>query len=426
MSLALAVQHWPVEKLIPYATNARTHSDEQIAQIAASIAEFGFVNPVLVGPDGVLIAGHARLLAARKLGMVEVPVIILEHLTKTQRRALALADNRLPLNAGWDEELLRLELEALREDDFNLDLIGFSDQELESLLTEPHQIASDGDEDAAPEPPEAPVTARGDLWILGRHRLLVGDATAVTQVEKLMAGEKAAMVWTDPPYNIDYEGRTKDKLRIQNDSLGDEFFDFLRAACANLIAASEGAIYICMSSSELHTLYRAFTEAGGHWSTFIIWGKNHFTLGWGDYRRQYEPLLYGWPEGSKHYWCGARDQGDLWLIDRPAANRDHPTMKPLELVERALANNSRKGDVVLDLFGGSGTTMIACERLGRQARLMEIDPRYADVIIRRWMEFAGKAAVLEGDGRTFEEVTAERGKEKKAPPIDQATPADNA
>ena len=305
----LQVVHWPVEKLIPFATNARTHSDEQVAQIAASIAEFGFVSPVLVGPDGVLIAGHARLLAARKLGMTEVPVIVLEHLTKTQRRALALADNRLPLNAGWDEELLRLELEALREEDFNLDLLGFSDQELEGLLTD--QTAGAGDEDVAPEPPEAPVTAPGDLWILGRHRLLVGNATVVTDVERLMAGEKAAMVWTDPPYNIDYEGRTKDRLRIQNDSLGDDFHGFLRAACANLIGRSEGAIYICMSSSELHTLYRAFTEAGGHWSTFIIWGKNHFTLGWGDYRRQYEPLLYGWPEGAKHYWCGARDQGDL-------------------------------------------------------------------------------------------------------------------
>ncbi len=405
----LQVVHWPVEKLIPYGRNARTHSEEQIAQIAASIAEFGWTNPILVGPDGIIIAGHARLLAARKLGLAEVPVIVLEHLTKTQRRALVIADNQLTITgSGWDEELLRLELEELREEDFNLDLLGFSDEEMENLLTESEITAGNGDEDVAPEPPEAPVTAPGDLWILGRHRLLVGDATVATDVERLMAGEKAAMVFTDPPYNIDYEGRTKDKLRIQNDSLGDEFFDFLMAACANLIAVAEGAIYICMSSSELHTLYRAFTESGGHWSTFIIWGKNHFTLGWGDYRRQYEPLLYGWPEGAKHYWCGARDQGDLWLIDRPAANRDHPTMKPVELVERALANNSRKGDLVLDLFGGSGTTMIACERLGRRARLMEIDPRYADVIIRRWAEFAGGRATLDGDGRGFEEIAGER------------------
>jgi DNA modification methylase len=409
MKLDLQVERWPIEKLIPFATNARTHTEGQVAQIAASIVEFGWTNPILVGPDGVLVAGHARLLAARKLGLAEVPVIVLGHLTKTQRRALVIADNQLTISgSGWDEQLLRLELAALHEDDFNLDLLGFSDQELESFLAEPHGIGGSGDEDVTPEPPEAPVTMPGDLWTLGRHRLLVGDATAVTDVEKLMAGEKAAMVWTDPPYNIDYEGRTKDKLRIQNDSLGDEFFDFLRAACANLIAASEGAIYICMSSSELHTLYRAFTEAGGHWSTFIIWGKNHFTLGWGDYRRQYEPILYGWPEGSKHYWCGARDQGDLWLIDRPAANRDHPTMKPVELVERALANNSRKGDVVLDVFGGSGTMMIACERLGRQARLMEIDPRYADVSIRRWVEFAGGKATLDGDGRSFEEIRDER------------------
>jgi len=396
-----------IERLIPYARNPRTHSEEQVAEIAASMVEFGWTSPILVDRHNVVIAGHARLAAARKLGLAEVPVIVLDHLSDAQRRALVIADNKLALNAGWDDEMLRVEMEALREEDFNLDLLGFSDQELQGLLAEP-ESAGNGDEDVAPEPPEAPVTAPGDLWILGRHRLLVGDATAVTDVAKLMAGEKAAMAFTDPPYNIDYEGRTKDKLRIQNDSLGDDFYGFLRAACANLIVAAEGAIYICMSSSELHTLYRAFTEAGGHWSTFIIWGKNHFTLGWGDYRRQYEPLLYGWPEGAKHYWCGARDQGDLWLIDRPAANRDHPTMKPVELVERALNNNSRKGDLVLDLFGGSGTTMIACERLGRRARLMEIDPRYADVIIRRWMEFSGGKAALDGDGRSFEEIRDER------------------
>jgi len=410
----LQVVRWPVEKLIPYARNARTHSDEQVAQIAASIAEFDWTNPILAGADGVLIAGHARLLAARKLGMTEVPVIVLDHLTETQRRALVLADNRLALNAGWDEEMLRVELAALEEDDFNLELVGFSDDELKDLLAEPEPQSTAGltDDDAAPERPEVAISVPGDIWVLGDHRLLCGDATQMDAVEKVLAGGLADMVFTDPPYNVNYGSTMKDKLRgkkrkIANDNLGDGFEQFIRDACVSMLAVTKGAIYICMSSSELDTLKKAFREAGGHWSTFLIWAKNTFTIGRSDYQRQYEPILYGWKEGTDHYWCGARDQGDLWFIKKPFSNDLHPTMKPVELVERAIGNSSKGRDTVLDPFGGSGSTLIACEKTGRQARLIELEPKYCDVIVRRWQEFTGKEAKLD-DGRSVTDAAAQR------------------
>jgi len=411
----LQVVTWPVDRLIPYARNARTHSDEQVAQIAASIAEFGWTNPILAGSDGIIIAGHARLLAARKLGMTEVPVIVLDHLTETQRRALVLADNRLALNAGWDEEMLRVELESIRDDGFDLELTGFSDDELEDLLREPEQVvAGNTDEDSVPEAPETAVTVPGDVWLLGDHRLLCGDATQLEAVEKVLAGGLADMVFTDPPYNVNYGATMKDKLRgkkrkIANDDLGEGFEQFLRDACVNMLAVTKGAVYISMSSSELHTLHKAFAAAGGHWSTFVIWAKNTFTMGRSDYQRQYEPILYGWKEGTDHYWCGARDQGDVWFVKKPVSNDLHPTMKPVELVERAIRNSSKNRDTVFDPFGGSGSTLIACEKAGRQARLIELEPKYCDVIIRRWQEFTGRDAILDGAGRTFAEIVNERG-----------------
>jgi DNA modification methylase len=405
------IEHWPMDKLLPYARNARQHSDEQIAQIAASIAEFGFVNPCLVGADGVLVAGHGRLAAARKLGLSTVPVVVLDHLTPTQRRALVLADNRLAELSTWDDALLRIELEALQDEGFDLDLTGFDADALAELLAgEEPEHEGQTEDDAVPEMPEEPVSKPGDVWRLGPHRLVCGDATAAEAYAQLFPdGERADMVFTDPPYNVNYANSVKDKLRgkhrpILNDALGAGFHDFLYDALSLLVAHTRGAIYVAMSSSELDTLQAAFRSAGGHWSTFIIWAKNTFTLGRADYQRQYEPILYGWPEGAERHWCGDRDQGDVWQIKKPQKNDLHPTMKPVELVERAIRNSSRPGDVVLDPFGGSGTTLIAAEKSGRVARLIELDPKYADVIVRRWQDWTGKQTTRESDGLAFDQA----------------------
>ncbi|OAN53018.1 DNA methylase N-4 [Paramagnetospirillum marisnigri] len=406
------VEHWSIDRLIPYGRNARTHSDGQVAQIAASMVEFGWTNPVLADSKGNVIAGHGRLAAAKSLGLDTVPVVILDHLTEAQRRAYILADNKLALNAGWDEETLAAELHALNGDGYDLGVIGFSDEELDALMA-PLDDEGDGQgdetgEDEVPEPPADPVTRPGDLWILGQHRLLCGDSTILADVEKVLGGPPANMCFTDSPYNVDYgaPGKGGKGRRILNDALGGGFKQFLYDVCVNILAVTKGAVYMCMSSSELHTLQSAFLEAGGHWSTFIIWAKNTFTLGRSDYQRQYEPILYGWKEGGGHYWCGARDQGDVWSINKPARNDLHPTMKPVELVERAIGNSSRENEIILDPFGGSGTTLIACERMGRQARLLELDPKYVDVIVLRWQEQTGEAAILDGDGRCFDDIAA--------------------
>ena len=406
-AMARRIELWPLDRLVPYSRNARTHSAEQVAQIAASIVEFGFTNPILVDSADGIIAGHGRLLAARQLEMPEVPVVVLDHLSEVQRRAYIVADNKLALNAGWDDALLREALEELKDEDFDLGLVGFDDAELEALFAGEEQPGKT-DEDAAPEVQVEVVSVPGDVWIMGDHRLLCGDATKLEAVEQVLAGGLADMVFTDPPYGVAYVGKTAKKLTIANDALGGKFYEFLRDASANMLAVTKGAIYICMSSSELHTLFRAFTDAGGHWSTFVIWAKHHFTLGRSDYQRMYEPILYGWKEGTDHFWCGARDQGDVWFIKRPMANLEHPTMKPVELVERAIRNSSKGRDTVLDPFGGSGTTLIACEKSSRQARLIELDPKYCDVIIRRFQEFTGKVATLEATGAAFglQEVAA--------------------
>jgi DNA modification methylase len=392
----LAIEYRPLDSLIAYARNARTHSDTQVTEIANSINEWGFINPVLIAEDGTLIAGHGRVLAARKLGMTELPTITLTGLSETQRRALALADNRIPMNAGWDAKLLALELKDLQDSGFELELLGFSGDELQKYTGD--NSAGLTDEDAVPEAPVDPVTKPGDVYVLDNHRLLCGDSTVMANVEKVLDGALADMVFTDPPYNVNYANTAKDKMRgknraILNDDLGEGFEKFLYDACVNMLTVCKGAIYICMSSSELHTLQKSFVAAGGKWSTFVIWAKNTFTLGRADYQRQYEPILYGWKQGIDHFWCGARNQGDVWFVNKPIKNDLHPTMKPVELVERAVQNSSKSRDIVLDCFGGSGTTLIACEKLGRQARLIELDPKYCDVIVKRWEAFTGKTAV---------------------------------
>jgi DNA modification methylase len=409
--LSTHIERWPTAKLIPYARNARTHSEEQVAQIAASIVEFGFTSPVLAGSDGVIVAGHGRLAAAQKLGLETVPVVVLDHLPPTQRRALIIADNRIAENAGWVDAMLRIELQSLQEDGFNLDITGFDADALAEIMAG-EETTADGqtDEDVVPELSETPISRLGDVWLLGSHRLLCGDSTDVAIYPLLMAGENAAMVFTDPPYGVNYANSAKDKLRgthrpILNDNLGEDFEPFLKAALTPMLAHCEGAIYIAMSSSELDTLQQAFRAAGGKWSTFIIWAKNTFTLGRADYQRQYEPILYGWPEGKSRHWCGDRDQGDVWNIKKPQKNDLHPTMKPVELVERAIRNSSRPGDTVLDPFGGSGTTLIAAEKSGRVARLIELDPKYVDVIVRRWQDYTGAQAIRQSDGVAFDTLS---------------------
>jgi DNA modification methylase len=396
--LSTHIERWPTDKLVPYARNARTHSEEQVAQIAASIVEFGFTNPILAGSDGVIVAGHGRLAAAQKLGLDTVPVVVLDHLTPTQRRALIIADNRIAENAGWDDAMLRIELQSLQEDGFNLDITGFDADALAEIMAgDETTVDGQTDDDAVPEVSATPISRPGDVWELGKHRLVCGDATDPKSYEQLMADGQADMVFTDPPYNVDYANSAKDKMRgkdrpILNDNLGDGFYDFLLAALKPMLDRCAGATYIAMSSSELDTLQQAFRAAGGKWSTFIIWAKNTFTLGRADYQRQYEPILYGWKDGADHYWCGARDQGDVWHIKKPHKNDLHPTMKPVELVERAIRNSSRPGDIVLDPFGGSGTTLIAAEKTGRIGWLLELDPKYVDVIVKRWEAFTGRKA----------------------------------
>lgn len=403
------IQMVAVASLIPYARNARTHSDEQVAQIAASIAEFGFTNPILTDGDLGVIAGHGRLAAARKLGLTQVPVIELTHLSAIQKKAYILADNRIAANAGWDDELLSVELAELQDAGFDLELMGFGDEEIELLLNGEANTTGLTEDDAVPDVPVDPVSKTGDVWLMGQHRLLCGDSTVLTDVERVMNGQLADMAFTDPPYNVDYGNNAKDKMRgkdrrIMNDALGDGFYQFLYDACVNILIVTKGACYVCMSSSELHTLQRAWLDAGGKWSTFVIWAKNTFTLGRADYQRQYEPILYGWKEGVKHFWCGDRDQSDIWNYNKPRVNDLHPTMKPVELVERAIKNSSKTRDIVLDLFGGSGTTLIACEKTNRQARLIELDPKYVDVIVKRWEDYTGLKATRESDGEAFAEL----------------------
>ena len=411
-AMARRIEIWPIEKLIPYARNPRTHSPEQVTQIAASIAEFGFVNPVLVDSDAGILAGHGRLLGAQELKLKHVPVIVLDHLRPAQRRAYLLADNKLAELAGWDEGLLRLELKDLEVADFDLGVIGFSDEELRELLAEQDEVSPGlTDEDAAPEAPERPVSRAGDLWILGKHRVMCADATDLDAVRRLMAGEQADLVFTDPPYNVDYEGYTEEKLKIQGDRMKPEEFDrFLRDTFISYRAVVKpgASLYVCHASSVQREFQDALETAGFEVRCQIIWAKNTFAWGFGRYKFQHEPLFYCHVAGQKDPWYGDKSQSTLWQEKKPAANRLHPTMKPVELIERALFNSSKGGDCVLDLFGGSGSTLIACERRNRNARLMELDPKYTDAIVKRWQDYTGERAVLSGTERSFDEIAAER------------------
>lgn len=376
--------------------------------IAASIREFGWTNPVLIDESDTIIAGHGRLMAAKKLKLEEAPCIVLGHLTDAQRRAYILADNQLALAAGWDEELLAIELQELQDVDFPLDLIGFGDDDLDRLLGETDEPV-DGltDPDAVPEAPAEVVTQPGDIWIMGDHRLMCGDSTDGATVEALMDGERADMVFTDPPYNIDYGNIKHPKFRqrsIENDNMSTADFDsFCSKFSQNIAALCDGCVYVFGPPGPDGRVMFGSLDDALHCSTTIIWNKDNFTLGRGKYQNKYEPCWFGWTNSGKRF-INDRTLTNVWEFDRPKKSELHPTMKPVELVEYAIGHASKSGDAILDLFGGSGSTLIACEKTGRQCRMMELDPRYCDVIVKRWQDFTGKTAHRVSDLKTFREL----------------------
>jgi DNA modification methylase len=385
-----------VDKLIPYVRNSRTHSDAQIAQIAASIKEFGWTNPILVDAENGIIAGHGRLMAARKLGYTEVPVIELKDMTETQKRAYVIADNQLALNAGWDFSLLSLEVADLKENDFDLDLLGFDPKELEKLL-EPEEVEGLTDEDAVPEVPEEPKTKLGDIYQLGNHRLMCGDSTSINAVEKLMDGQKADMVFTDPPYGVSYTGGLQNSSKglqgnaremIKNDDI-----DLYEEAVTIASMVCNGPIFMFYADTVPFGLYRGIESVGGEVVALLIWKKKggYGALG-ASYKPNHEPCVLWKKKGDRLNFIGATTENRIWEEDKEGINKLHPTQKPVSIPKRAIGNHN--ADIVLDLFGGSGSTMIACEKLNRKARLMELDPKYCDVIVKRWEDFTGKKAIL--------------------------------
>jgi DNA modification methylase len=398
----MQIKEVAVDKLIPYAKNSRTHSPEQVAQIAASIKEFGFRNPILV--DGVgIIAGHGRLMAAQKLNLAKVPTIDCSDMTESQKKAYIIADNKLAMNAGWDNEFLTLELKDLEDEGFDLSLTGFDDKELDALLNVIEGTEGLTDEDAVPDVPEEPKTKLGDIYILGNHRLMCGDSTSTDAVDQLMEFGKADMVFTDPPYNMDFTGGIHaDGSKsfnakhggIKNDKMSQtEAEDFFDAINSIIYAYCVGAFYITFYRLGIGEYWKSLERTNLKVRSLIIWDKGNHTLSNSDYMSKYEPIFYGWT-GDNHNFYGGNNGMDIWEIKRTSKNTLHPTMKPVELIEKALEDASKSGNTVLDLFGGSGSTMIACEKLGRKSRLMELDPKYCDVIVKRWEDFTGKKAVL--------------------------------
>lgn len=378
-----------IEKLIPYKNNARTHSDEQIEKIAKSMKEFGFINPVLVDGNLNVIAGHGRILGAKKIGMKEVPCLFIEDLTEEQKRAYIIADNKLAEDAGWDKELLKIELEDLKNMNFDITLTGFELEDFDFSMDESEVIEDEFDETV----PEEPKSKKGEIYKLGKHYLMCGDSTDINDVEKLMNGVKADMLLTDPPYNVDYQGGTG--LTIQNDNMDDETFrEFLRMSFFNANSVmKEGAVfYIWHADSEGYNFRGACHDIGWKVRQCLIWCKNTLVMGRQDYHWKHEPCLYGWKEGASHLWASDRKQTTVLEFDRPSVSKEHPTMKPVGLFDYLIKNNTKKDDIVLDLFAGSGTSIIACEQNGRIAYSMELDPKYVDVIISRWEKLTGQQA----------------------------------
>ena len=411
------MRDWPADKidrrkvsdLVPYARNARTHSEAQVAQIAASIKEWGWTTPVLIDEGGEVIAGHGRILAARKLGIDEVPCMTAKGWTKAQKQAYVLADNQLAQNAGWDPDLLKVEMQDLSGQGFDLDLIGFGDDMLANLLAEP--TAGLTDEDEVPDAPDDPVTVEGDVWLLGKHRLMCGDSTSVDAVDKLLNGVAPHLMVTDPPYGVEYDADWRNKaLRADGSAVGGRAIGKVRnddnADWSEAWALFPGDVaYIWHAGNKAHIVASSLNDAGFNIRAQIIWAKNNMVIGRGDYHPKHEPCWYAVRKGKKGHYCGGRKQTTVWDIDKPMKSETgHSTQKPVECMKRPVENNSSPGQAIYEPFSGSGTTIIACEMTARCCYAMELNPSYVDMAIMRWQNFTGEEAVHEASGRTYSKV----------------------
>lgn len=379
-----------INKLIPYVNNARTHNAQQINKLRSSLREFGFINPVIIDRDFNVIAGHGRIMAAKEEGINEVPCVFVDYLTEAQKKAYILADNRMAMDAGWDEELLKVEIEALQAEDFDLSLTGFDESELAGFF-DTADDAKEDDFDVDKELEKPPITKSGDLWLLGNHRLLCGDSTKEESYTLLMNGKKANLVVTDPPYNVNYQGTAG---KIKNDNLeNDKFYQFLFDAftCMEKAMADDASIYVFHADTEGLNFRKAFADAGFYLSGTCIWKKQSLVLGRSPYQWQHEPCLFGWKKNGKHQWYSDRKQTTIWEFDKPKKNGDHPTMKPVPLIAYPIKNSSMSNCIVLDPFGGSGSTLIACEQTNRICHTIELDEKYCDVIVKRYIEQVGTA-----------------------------------
>ena len=390
----------PIEKLVPYANNARTHSPEQIKKLRSSLREFGFINPVIIDRDYGVIAGHGRILAAQEEGLEKVPCVFADHLTEAQKKAYIIADNRMAMDAGWDEEMLRVEIEALQAADFDPLLTGFDEKELADLFDSEEDKVKDDDFDLSAALEKAAFVERGDVWNVGRHLLMCGDATSAEDVARMMDGKKANLIVTDPPYGVSF--KSSSGLTIQNDSIkNEEFYSFLLSAFKNMADNLEkgGAAYVFHADTEGLNFRRAFIDAGFHLAGCCIWVKDSLVLGRSDYQWQHEPILYGFLQNGKHPWYSDRKQTTIWNFAKPKRNANHPTSKPLDLLSYPIGNSSQPNAIVVDTFGGSGSTMMACEQANRICFMMELDEKYASVILRRAVE----------NGIAPEDIFVERG-----------------
>lgn len=397
-------------KLIPYVNNARTHSPAQVMKLRSSLREFGFINPVIIDRDLNVIAGHGRIMAAKEEGIKEIPCVFVDYLSEAQKKAYILADNRMGMDAGWDEELLKIEIEALQAEAFDIGLTGFDDKEIADLFASDDDVKDDDfDVDAELEKPA--FTKAGDIWVLGNHRLVCGDSTKPETYELLMEGKKANLVVTDPPYNVNYEGSAG---KIKNDNMAnDKFYQFLFDAytCMYQAMADDASIYVFHADTEGLNFRRAFAEAGFYLSGTCIWKKQSLVLGRSPYQWQHEPCLFGWKKSGKHQWYSGRKETTIWEFDKPKKNGDHPTMKPVPLIAYPIKNSSMTNCIVLDPFGGSGSTLIACEQTGRCCRTIELDEKFCDVIVKRYIEQVGSteniSVIRNGESISFDTLGVE-------------------